>query len=142
MKLLSKYSIICLLVILCIASECDTPLVDRELAFFVKNESDETILIYTGEGQTSDFRRNLPDHRIIPYEPISPNRTGFISIPVAGPNPFDDELPDGLLRVWIFDEEVFNQVPYDSIRQNPGLFELITFTKDEYETMGDTLIIN
>ena len=124
-----------------LASECDTPLVDRQIEFYATNQGDETILLYTGEGQIQNFPQELPSNRVVPYAPIAPGETGYIAIPTGSNNVFD-ELPDRLLRIWVFQDSIFNFIPYDSIRQNTDLFELIELTEDEYEMMGDTLFVD
>jgi hypothetical protein len=122
------------------SSECEFPLVDYDVAFFAKNHTTEDIVIYTGEGQLEDFSRSLPINRVVPYAPIPPGETGYIAVPTSSSDIFD-ELPDRIFRIWVFQDSIFNELSYDSIRQNPNLFQLITITEEEFRMMGDTLFI-
>jgi hypothetical protein len=132
------------------AAQCDTPLVDRQEEFFVTNRNSSTIEIYLGlqyEGFTeiNSSGRDLPTDgsilRSLSYAPILPTETGYIVVGTRERNLFD-ELPDRVLRIWIFDKEMLDEMPYDSIRLNPDFFDLITLTEDEYATLGDTLFID
>lgn len=141
MNALLKIVSLGVIIVLLSSSQCELPLVDYDVAFFMQNSTDSDIVIYTGEGQLEDFPRDLPVDRVVPYAPILSGETGYIAIPTSTPDIFD-ELPDRTLRIWVFQDSIFNTVPYDSIRLNPDLFELVTLTENEYEMMGDTLIIN
>ena len=120
------------------SSTCETPLVDYDTVLNVRNEKPDTILVYIGESNVSP--PTLPTNPVETYAPIAPSQTGFIAIHTEGSDLFED-LPSGVLEVWVFDAQIFRNTLYDTLRADTALYDLYTFTAAEFEAVRDTLVI-
>ena len=125
------------------ASNCDVPLVDRQLEFLVANGKQDSVALYMDTDEYYEYPSMLPSSRadLLIYASLAPGETLWVALPTRTQDHFAD-FPDETLRIWVFGARELREVPYDSLRGDTSLFDLLTFTEEEFDAIGDTLVID